>query len=513
MEEKEIYTLLNGFEKRMKFINIMQCFVRKDFPDTIRQMINGDSQILTNIIIAVMVFIEEKTLGVHQSCSMNDITEFIKNFSCLLPQEYQIDSEPMARYIVIDVLQNGGRPINYETYHSEKNIFVPMTIRLLDEDKGKYFLTNDAFDFMFRTKEIESELDYSVTRFRIQEYMKRDNYTHAMGESRELIRRIRNMSNDMDNFIRICRENISQIPEDRYDEILKRTSDLLNDEYDQLTVIQGSAESRRKNMQAAVESGVGAKQMEQQYKALCEIIKNIQTTIEEQRGLINKKQSVSSTYESIIEDSFIVDNLEKIDFEKEILAPLRQETYDITTFSSMLMNIFTVPSLKKYFNIENFYMPQSRILETETEAGIDITEDTEEILNVTEIRNQRNLRIVTLFFRYIKEHSSFKANAFVESLSQEEKNDLCEENTLPDVLVSLYAMQELNIKLWCETEHTTIIPNGEFELSWCLNEMNADLLKINKIKFLSEDGEFIFSFSNGKYTSNVTMNNYRIEVE
>lgn len=513
MEEKEIYTLLNGFEKRMKFINIMQCFVRKDFPDTIRQMINGDSQILTNIIIAVMVFIEEKTLGVHQNCSINDITEFIEDFSHLLPQEYQIVPESMARFIVIEVLQNGGNPINFITYHSEKNAFLPMTIRLLDEVKGKYFLTNDAFDFMFRTKEIESELDYSVTRFRMHEYMKRDNYTQAMGESRELIRRIRNMSNYMDSFIRMCRENISQIPEDRYDEILKRTSDLLNDEYDQLTLIQESTESRRKNMQIAVESGLGTKQMEPQYKALCEIIKNIQTTIEEQRGLINKKQSVSSTYESIIEDSFIVDNFKKINFEKEILTPLCQGTYDITMFSSMLMNIFTVPSLKKYFSIENFYVPQSRILETKTEAGIDITEETEENLDITEIRNQRNLKIVTLFFRYIKEHSSFNANAFVESLSQEEKNDLCEENALPDVLVSLYAMQELDIKLWRETEHTTIVPNGEFELSWCLNEIDADLLKINKIKFLSEDGKFTFSFFNGKYASNVTMNNYRIEVK
>ena len=513
MEEKEVLSLINGFEKRMKFINIMQCFVRNTFPEYIKKMINGNSQILTNIITTVMVFIEEKTLGVHQSCTMSDISEFISKLSRLFPQEYNIEPDSMARYIVIEILQNGGRPISYETYYSEKNAFSPMTIRLLDEDKGKYFLTNDAFDFMFRTKEIESELDYSVTRFRMNEYMKRDNYTQAMGESRELIRRIRNMSNDMDSFIRMCHENISHIPEDRYDEILKRTSDLLDEEYKQLIDIQQSAESRKNNIQAAVESGLGTEQLEPQYKALCEVIKNIQITIEEQRGLINKKQSVSNTYESIIEDSFAIENFEKINFEKDILKPMRQGEYDIAKFSKMLMNIFTVSKLKKHFTIENFYMPQGKILENEPEKGINITEDTEKIPDVSKIRNQRNLRVTTLFFEYAEEHSAFTAKEFVESLQQDEINSLCEENTLPDVLVSLYAMQELDIEEWIKTEQTVIVPNGEFELSWCLNEINENIMQMNRIKFLFENGDFTFLFFNNKYKSNVTMNNYKIEVE
>ena len=42
MKEKEVLLLLNGFEKRMKFINIMQFFLRNSFPDSIRKMINGD---------------------------------------------------------------------------------------------------------------------------------------------------------------------------------------------------------------------------------------------------------------------------------------------------------------------------------------------------------------------------------------------------------------------------------------------------------------------------------------
>ncbi len=512
MDQKEIQTILNGFEKRMKFINIMQTFIKTSFPDNIRAMINGNSQLFTNIVIAVMVYIEEKTLGINQSCSLEDITEFVEGFSGMISDEYTIEPSAMARYIVVEVLQNGGIPINFLSYDSVKNSFVQMPVRIIDEDKGKYYLTNEAFDFMFRTKEIESELDYSVTRFRMQEYMKRDNYTQAMNESRELIRRIRNMMNDMEDFIRKCKENISQVAEDRYEQIMKRTSDLLDEEYKQLTDIKLSAQERKNNMHAAAESGIGSEDISKQYNALAEIIRNIQTTIEEQRGLINKKQSLSESYEMILQDSFNVTDFERINFENDILLPLRTAENDISMLACRLMNMFSVPEFEKYFSIENFYMPQNRIDETVKEDGIDLTEDTEEQVNISEIRNDRNLSIISGIIDYVKEHRSFKISEYVLSLSEEQKAVLCEENGLPNILVSLYTMQSINIGEWLSTDYVTIIPDGEFELSWCLNEIKERLSGINKLVFDYVGEEFTFSFSNGKYRSSITMNDYKVEV-
>jgi len=512
MDIKEIQAILNGFEKRTKFINIMQTFIKTSFPDNIRAMINGNGQLLTNIVVAVMVYIEEKTLGINQSCSLEDITEFISGFAGMLSDEYIIEPSVMARYIVVEVLQNGGIPISYLSYDSEKNAFVQMPIRIIDEDKGKYYLTNDAFDFMFRTKEIESELDYSVTRFRMQEYMKRDNYTQAMNESRELIRRIRNMMNDMDDFVRKCRENISQVAEDRYEQIIKRTSDLLDEEYKQLTEIQQSAQERKNNMHAAAESGIGSENITRQYSALVEIIRNIQTTIEEQRGLINKKQTFSDSYEMILQDSFVVTDFEKINFENDILLPLRSTEGDLVVFAGCLLNMFTVPDLEKYFSIENFYMPQNRIDEVLKEEGIDITEEQEEPVNISERRNKRNLEIIDRFFDFTTEHSDFKISEFVSSLSEDDKVQLCDENSLPNVLTSIYTMQTVNIKEWLASDYVTIIPDGEFELSWCLNEIRDKLACISKIFFNTLDKEFTFSFSNGKYSLSITMNDYKVEV-
>jgi lipopolysaccharide export LptBFGC system permease protein LptF len=109
-----------------------------------------------------------------------------------------------------------------------------MPIRLVNEEKGSYHLTDDVFDFLYRSKEIESELDYSVTRFKMQEYMKRKNYSEALSQSRELVARLRNMSHSMDDFIMRCRENIAKITVDEYERIVGQFRNLMYDEQKEL---------------------------------------------------------------------------------------------------------------------------------------------------------------------------------------------------------------------------------------------------------------------------------------
>ena len=54
----ELAELLSGFEKRMKFINIVRCLLGYKYPDNIRTMI-PDKMILDNMIVAVLVYIKD----------------------------------------------------------------------------------------------------------------------------------------------------------------------------------------------------------------------------------------------------------------------------------------------------------------------------------------------------------------------------------------------------------------------------------------------------------------------
>lgn len=507
----ELSELLAGFEKRMKFINIVRCLLDYKYPDHIREMI-PDKRILDNMIVAVLVFIKDRTLGTEQTCTIADVERFLEDFSVVLPANYNTNPKILARYIIVDVLQNGGVMAEFTTFYSASESFEPMSIRLINEEKGSYHLTDDAFDFLFRSKEIESELDYSVTRFRMKEYMRRDNYEDALDASRELVSRIRNMKVSMDDFLLRCREDISKITVDQYETVVGRIRSLLEDEYKELTEIQAAAKERAKNLEEALQNGVGTEDTQKHRSALKEIIENISLTIDEQRTLINKKASLSESYQALIRDNFVVNRFERLNFERDILSPLRKMDTSLGDAAKFFLFMLTKPEFDKKFSVENFYAPQGKISENEAEEGLDIAGEETDYEKQIEIRNARFRNISCDLFRFMEHKDHFKISDFIDSLRVSELKEYSIENALPSVMLSLFAMQELNIEEWKNGERFTVIPNGEFELAWCLEEIPDEYLQIKQIRFKKINSNFSFSAEQDGYERKIDMTDFEVEV-
>ena len=507
----ELKELLSDFEKRMKFIHIVRCLLDYRYPDAIQSMI-PDRKILDNVIVAVLVYIKDRTLGTEQTCTLRDIERFLEDFSVVLPNPEQIDTGVLARYIVVDVLQNGGILTEFLTFHSKTETFEMMPVRLLNEAKGSYHLTDDAFDFLFRSKEIESELDYSVTRFRMKEYMRRDNYADALDASRELVSRIRNMKISMDDFLLRCRENIAKITIDQYETVVSRIRSLLESEYKELTEIQDEARNREKTLEEAQRSGVGGSEMQKNRAALREMIQNVTLTIEEQRILINKKTSLAESYESLIRDNFTVNQYQRLNFEKDILSPLRQMGDQLGDAAKFLLFVLEKPTFAKQFSVESFYAPQGKLNNQEAEPGIDLTAEETDQQQVAEVRNRRNRKVIQNFFEFAQGKERFSVSEFVGDFRMAELVEACEENTLPNIMLTLFSMQELDLEGWKKDEHFTVLPNGEFELSWCLEEIPQELLDSKQIRFHKLDHTFGFTAVLDGQQRKIAMTDFEVEV-
>lgn len=506
----ELTELLSGFEKRMKFIHIARYLTEYAYRDNIRAMI-PDKDVLDNIIVAVLVFIKERTLGSEQRCTLADIADFLDDVSLLLPEGTAVDSSELARFIVVDVLQKGGILTNYKALISDKESFEPVPVRLIEEEKGTYHLTDDAFDFLFRSKEIESELDYSVTRFRMAEYMKRDNYEKALDQSRELVSRIRGMKVSMDDFMRRCRENIAKISVDQYETVITRVRDLLETEYEELKTIRENAKERAARLSEALQSGIGDENVQKHRKALNEIIRNIQLTIEEQRGLINKKMSLSDAYQSILSDSYAMSRYERLNFDQDILSELRSGRMPLDIAAGYLLFPLTRPELENRFSVENFYALQANLSELHEEETEALDEETGET-DPMEIRNARFYSICERFFDYLMTRTSFKVSEFVASLSDEKLYEFCEENALPQVILSLYALQTVSVTEWKASTEMIVQPMGEFELSWCLSELPDPYREIDRFTVEKLEREFSFTVMRDGKQNRISMSDFAIEV-
>ena len=273
-ESKE---LLQDFEKRMRFVNLIKYWLQRSKPREINELLHNDDDKTDNLILMVMVFIMDSTLRYGERCTKQDITAFLRELADVYDYEPE-SAKILTDYIVTDVLQSNGKVRSFDTfYNSDEQFKDQRSLILLEQQSGSYVLTNEAYEFLFRTKEIDSELDFSVNRFKLQEFIKRGNYGKALRESRELVSRVRNLKTRMDDFMLRCRTNISEVSIDEYEEIVTQVKDSFEDENKQLSDIRTLVSAKLQAIaDAQINTDENIGQTEQEIR---EILENIDTVI------------------------------------------------------------------------------------------------------------------------------------------------------------------------------------------------------------------------------------------
>lgn len=508
MLSPETKELLEGFEKRMRFVNIVKYIRKHSFTDEIKEFFPNDQDVMDNLIMAVLVFIMDSTLRYGERCTKSDISRFL----CEVSEVYGYPpekSDRLADYIVTDILRNSGKLVEFNTYMSGSEKFAPQSTIMLLDNNGSYNLTDEVYEFLFRTKEIDSELDFSVTRFKLNEFIKRGNYSKALRESRELVSRVRNLKTRMDDFILRCKMNVSNVSVDEYEEIIKQVKTVFDDESRQINDIRDVVSTKLQTIIDSINSGAHIENAESTEKEIGEILDNIQIVIDEQTRIYNKKFSLTECYAELLDEDFSYALSGRFDFEKTILEPMRKmENEEIFSSSQLLAPLFR-PVLPRHFSIENFYMRQKKLSDEESISYIDLTGAEDKSEADEEIRNSRYIAIIRSLFEYFSDKDTAFFSEYVTSLTNEQKAALTCNNALPDVMMKLYAMENLDIAGWKDSEKNIIIPSGEFDLSYCLSELPESILNMSEIKIARLDDIFEFTIDD---QMRIFINDFEFEV-
>ena len=502
-ESKE---LLQDFEKRMRFVNLIKYWLQRSKPREINELLHNDDDKTDNLILMVMVFIMDSTLRYGERCTKQDITAFLRELADVYDYEPE-SAKILTDYIVTDVLQSNGKVRSFDTfYNSDEQFKDQRSLILIEQKSGSYVLTNEAYEFLFRTKEIDSELDFSVNRFKLQEFIKRGNYGKALRESRELVSRVRNLKTRMDDFMLRCRTNISEVSIDEYEEIVAQVRDSFEDENKQLSDIRTLVSAKLQAIaDAQINQNDNIGQTEQEIR---EILENIDTVISEQSRVFNQKFSLSELYANLLDDSFSYLQAGRFDLEQELLLPLQKMQLQESRNVGKLFAPLYRPSFPHLFGLDFFYSRQNAIRESSRDDGIEIVRE-ENAETAADIRNKRYVEIIKGLLSFADQNAAFRFSDYLESVPKEQLQIQLQEKSLPDVMLKLYGMGEIDIAGWRSAQHDIIEPVGEFDLSYCLSELPEGLVqmqmilihKLDEVITIADDAE-----------THIMINDFKIEV-
>ncbi|NLL18821.1 MAG: hypothetical protein GX262_07320 [Clostridia bacterium] len=526
---------LDGFEKRMQIVAVTDAVINRRRRNMELESLFAPGQ-MENLIFSVLVFIMEKTLAEDEECTIASIGSFLRD---ILP-DYGQDLPPetvklLADYIVKDVLQHGGEARYYPVMkygEGMKELRVKLIDdRLIETDKGyevRYLLTDQGYDFLFRTKEVEQEISFTIEELKLRELIKRKNYRKARSQSANLVQMLRQKKREMEQFIYKVRENIYNVDIADFENLLNSTYELLEEEYGLLNQIKDMvALSEERLLEEEARRSILDEEMKRARTEILAIRQNINTALKEQREMVVKRYNLSRIYLETIQETFARGLVKRYDLEQEILRPLEQISEKQVPELWRLLNLLFLPNPNKHLNLLSVYQRQVPLREAEREEEYVELEDLDEDRELLRIRSLNEAH-VTLFRKLLafaaERQEAFFFSELVDRLREEPEvlGELMQEHLLFTDMLRLYEIGSVNVAAWLAAPDEVVInAAGELDVGYCLHRLSFEdplLYGIAELKFSGgketlAHRELEYQIPACRYRQQVTFTDFLIEVK
>lgn len=501
---------LAGFDHRMEIVGVAESIINRRNRNMELEKLFKE-QDMVNLVFSVLLFIMEKTLSEDSDCDKENIQRFIGR---LLPEYYELhlnDHElgQLTDYILKNILQNDGMPYHFQTFDystgKRKNIRIRLIADQVREVNGgykiTYTLTDQGYDFLFRTKEVDQEIQITIEELKLKELIKRKNFKKAHDQSQNLIQMVRQKKKEIQLFMMKIKENIHDVDIEDYEKLMNSTYELLNEEYDLLSEIMEMArKSEEKLRQEFEETFHLDESLKKAQYEIRKINQNIKATLSEQRDLILSRQSLSKIYIETIGDSFLYGLENRFDIEEMILKPMEQHTDRVEHFWKLVNPLF-LPNPPKHLNIRSVYEPQGMIkLQEEEKTSYfeveDLSEDQEQE-KISRI-NAIYVEILEFLISYVWEKSGDATLEEIVAVLREQDSlfeRFTEDRLFFTTILKLYDIGKIDIGAWRKRRDKVVMNlSEEFNLEYCLHELYSKhdyMDKINTLELVKKGDEAI----------------------
>ena len=486
---------LQGFQERMGFVAAVDSIIgRRNRSTEIEEWFEEEE--MDNLFFSLLVYIMEQTLNENDQCTMENMAAFLEEILPYYGREFShAEIYRLTEYMVRDILQNKGEEKTYRVMDYDQGM-KEIRIRLIRDkitDGGRivYQLTDQGYNLLFRTREVDKELDFRLEQLKLKELLKRRNYRHALRQSQELMNMLRQKEHELELFIDRIRQNIHTIDRGEHKKLLDETYHLLDEEYQGMLELKEQVERDEERIyQEQADRTMEDEAVAEALRSLAQIRQNLSTVTMQQRNLIGRRFEMNDIYEETIRDSFYTAMVRRYDFQKEIMEPLEHVKGEQIASLWKLFVPLRRPRARKQLLLSMPYQPQGKLREEETEEAA-IEEEVFEVDQRFQQQKRRDaihVKLMDRMFSYGNDHPSYSFSEFYQYLKEnaEKPEVYTEEKRIFLVMLKLYDYKTIDLEEWGQREDKEIPEaNGEFDLSYCLYQMEMEHPDFYGIRSLS----------------------------
>ena len=234
------YEFLKDFKRRMKNVGSYALLYRNSMQKQTWKQYGFDTiDDQTNLLFSVLLFIMEQSLK-EEDCTMSDIGGFIDGINMKYykkPTSYD-DCRKLGDFIVNVILCDDGKPMYFHCYDYESEkyedihiSFVANEVVYVDGDvkRTSYHLTDDGYNLLLSTLEIENNLKLTVHEMIFKLHLEKASYDRAASDIKTIFEYLRIQLQKIQDAMRQIRQNALSYSVKEYSRILEENIATIED--------------------------------------------------------------------------------------------------------------------------------------------------------------------------------------------------------------------------------------------------------------------------------------------
>ncbi len=510
------YDFLKQFTRRMKHIGMYTWLIQNSVQKQIWKqygLLTVDEQM--NVIIAVMLYVMEQSLK-EENCTLDDIGAYIDdiNMNYFKKNMSYEDCKQLGDFIVNVVLSNEGKTMYFESYDFEEQgyktqhiSFIANRIVYIDLDirRTSYYLTDDGYNFLLSTLEIENNMKLTIHEMIFKMHLERQSYDKAVGEIKNIFNLLRMQWQKIQETMQKIRRNALNYSVKEYETILREDMDTISDTKEKFQNYRELVRARKKELE---EQNINVKHLtreeENSLSSLRIIEQYLNRTIDEHQRILNGHFDLKSLYDKELQLLTQMSLIQRFSFRTELFDHVLEQPEGLENLDVFLRPLFH-QEIDKIYNLNKALELQRPIRKKKVDEDSEIfnwDEENwkEELEKQKRERQKKYENSLTYLMNIVLEKGKISLQELKEHLAgcdmKEQQICIPDVDTFKEIMVELIKSKEIDIPALKKERSQYILEQSEgFQLYEMLLTILEKIPSGEKVKtittYRTQNGETV----------------------